>query len=89
MIDVFLSRPTDISDGQQQGMDNLLSLLKFAELNPRTLGATDYPQESPLSEIIEILHSCSGMIVLGYPKIIIEKGLDQRREYNRTSKVSV
>lgn len=75
MIDVFLSRPTDIADNQLRGLNNLLSLLKLAELNPRTLGTTDYPQESPLNEIVEILHSCSGMIVLGYPKIIIEKGL--------------
>lgn len=75
MIDIFLSRSTDIIEQQQKGLQNLLSLLKFAELNPRTLGTTDYPQESPLNEIIEILQSCSGMIVLGYPKIIIEKGL--------------
>lgn len=74
MIDIFLSRPTDISDNQQQGLDNLLTLLKFAGLNPRTLGATDYPQEIPLNEIVQILQSCSGMIVLGYSKIIIEKG---------------
>lgn len=74
MIDIFLSRPTNISDKQQQGLDNLLSALKSLELNSRTLGATDYPQESPLNEIAEIMNSCSGMIVLGYPKIIVEKG---------------
>ena len=55
MIDIFLSRPTDVPENQQQGLNNLQTLLNFAELNPRTLGSTDYPSESPLNEIIQIL----------------------------------
>lgn len=75
MIDIFLSRPTDISEFQELGLNNLLSFLKKENLNPRTLGTTDYAQESPLNEIIQILELCSGMIVLGYSKIFIEQGV--------------
>lgn len=75
MTDIFLSRPTDVPENQQQGLNNLQTLLNFAELNPRTLGSTDYPNESPLNEIIQILQTCSGMLVLGYPKFIVEQGL--------------
>ena len=33
MVDIFLSRTTDITE-QQKGLEILQSLLKFAELNP-------------------------------------------------------
>lgn len=88
MIDIFLSRPTDVPENQQQGLNNLQTLLNFAELNPRTLGSTDYPSESPLNEIIQILQSCSGMMVLGYPKIIIEQGLVKGEKITKPIKLA-
>jgi ribosomal protein L37AE/L43A len=38
------------------------------------LGASDQPTESPLDEAIEILNQCVGVIILGYPHIIVESG---------------
>lgn len=74
MIHVFLSRPTYIPQRQRQGLDVFCSLLDMMDLCPRTLGTTDYPNESPLDEILRILDTCSGMIVLGFSQLFVEKG---------------
>ncbi|MEK6741986.1 MAG: hypothetical protein AABZ15_00085 [Nitrospirota bacterium] len=49
--------------------------MRSHELNPRTLGASDYPSKTPLDEVISLMSLCSGAIILGYPQIYIEKGL--------------
>lgn len=74
MTDIFLSRPTFIPDNQKDGINSFLSLLDMMDLNPRTLGTTDYPNDAPLDEVLRILDDCSGMIVLGVPQICVEKG---------------
>jgi hypothetical protein len=74
MIDIFISRPTWISKEFQEGLDGFLSFLDTHEINPRTLGSTDYPTESPLDEVITIIGECKGAIILGYPQIYVTKG---------------
>lgn len=74
MIDIFLSRPTWVEDKYSKGLDNFLRFLKSHDLNPRTIGSSDYPTESPLDEVISLMEKCTGTIILGYPQILIEKG---------------
>ncbi len=74
MIDIFLSRPTWVGDNFKKGVDNFLRFLKSHELNPRTLGSSDYPSDSPLDEVISLMEKCSGAIILGYPQITITQG---------------
>ena len=73
MTDIFISRPTWVPDEFKKGLENFLSFLEEMDLNPRTLGSTDYPNESPLDEVISIMSECKGIIVLGYPQIFISK----------------
>jgi hypothetical protein len=51
------------------GFQGFLNVLKNLELNPRTLGVSDYPNKAPLDEVIELMQQCKGVIVLGYPQI--------------------
>jgi len=74
MIDIFLSRPTWVSPDHKSGLDNFLGLLATMELNPRTLGTTDYPSKCPLDEVIELMDRCQGAIILGYPQITATQG---------------
>lgn len=74
-MDVFISRPTWVSDEFKVGLNVFLDKLKDLQLNPRTLGSTDYPIKSPLDEVIKIMDGCRGAVILGYPQIIIEKGI--------------
>lgn len=57
-----------------------MSHLKRKELTPRTLGATDYPTESPLDEVIALMKECRGAIIWGYPQIIVKSGFIKDQE---------
>lgn len=74
MRSIFISRPTWVAQEFESGLDKFLVLLESYDLKPRTLGSSDYPTESPLDEVIEIMSECVGAIVLGYPQIEIKNG---------------
>ncbi|MGN6195820.1 MAG: hypothetical protein ACTHOB_12840 [Ginsengibacter sp.] len=74
MKSIFLSRPNWIPSECRDGLNNFLSLLKSHELEPRTIGATDYPSKSPMDAVIDLLYECEGAIILGYPQIQITAG---------------
>lgn len=75
MIDVFLSRPTWVPREFEEGLEGFLNLMKNLELNPRSLGTTDYPNKSPLDEVINLLDECKGVVILGLPQITVASGV--------------
>lgn len=74
MIDVFISRPSWIPYSLQKGIDNFYDNLNLIQLNPRTIGQSDFPNGSPLDEIIKLMKNCKGTIVLGIPQIEMKSG---------------
>lgn len=74
MTNIFLSRPTWVSFKYEQGLTTFIDFLRSKDLEPRTLGATDYPNDSPLDEVITLMKKCHGAIILGYPQIVAESG---------------
>ncbi len=81
MKNIFISRPTIIDKQFSKGLDNALNFLEQNDFKPRTLGSSDYPSESPLNEVLRIMKECDGIIVLGYPQILIKSG------YNKSKKI--
>lgn len=75
MKDIFLSRPTWIDKRYEKGLNGFLSLLNAHGLQPRTIGTTDFPSKSPMDEVVNLMRKCVGAVVLGFPQVIIEKGL--------------
>lgn len=80
MKDIFLSRPNWIPAEFNDGINNLYSFLTSLELNPRTVGQSDYPNESPLSGVTSLMKKCKGTIVLGIPQIRITSGFIKEKE---------
>jgi hypothetical protein len=74
MSHIFLSRPTWVSPEFSDGLAGFVLFLKRIGLNPRTLGSTDYPHQSPLDEVIRIMSECEAAVILGYPQIEIASG---------------
>lgn len=74
MLDVFVSRPTWVAPEFLPGLEGFYGYMRALELNPRTLGVSDYPSRSPLDEVIDLVNVCSGAVILGYPQIQIETG---------------
>jgi hypothetical protein len=75
MKEIFVSRPNWIPEKFEKGLNSFYNLLKANGLNPRTIGQSDYPNKSPLDEVIGLLKKCEGTIVLGIPQIEITNGL--------------
>jgi hypothetical protein len=74
MIEVFVSRPTWVAPEFSAGLDSFYTYIKALGVNPRTLGVSDYPNRSPLDEVIDLVDECAGAIILGYPQITIQTG---------------
>lgn len=74
MKNIFLSRPNWVHPNYKDGLDNFLNLLKSNDLNPRTIGATDFPNKSPMDEVIDLLYQCEGVLILGYRQIQVNVG---------------
>jgi len=74
MKEVFISRPNWVLESFEKGLDNFYNLLKAHELNPRTIGRSDYPSKNPLDEVMGLLRKCQGTIVLGIPQIDVQSG---------------
>ncbi|KKK64294.1 hypothetical protein LCGC14_2985660, partial [marine sediment metagenome] len=74
MTNVFLSRPTWISSEFEKGLQGFLQVLDSHNLRPRTIGTTDFPNKSPLDEVIKLMEECAGSIILGYPQIEVSSG---------------
>lgn len=74
MKEVFISRPNWVPSEFEDGLKFFYNLLKASNLNPRTIGQSDFPSKSPLDEVINLLKKCEGTIVLGIPQIFISEG---------------
>lgn len=74
MRNIFLSRPNWINKQYEKGLDGFVYILRAHDLEPRTIGKTDFPNQSPMDEVINLMQECVGTIVLGYPQIIMQSG---------------
>lgn len=77
-IPVFVSCPTDLNDAQNTSRDMIVEELERLELEPRTLGKTDYPTEFPLREVYLLAKHCSGGVVLGFEQCLVTSGAWKR-----------
>jgi hypothetical protein len=77
LIPVFLSAPSaqNLNADQRPVYDAVISAIAEVGLEARNLGQSDYPDEAPLKEVVQIARRCSGGIVLGFTQMILEKGI--------------
>ena len=73
-LNVFISRPNDLTDDQQQVWQELDGFIRKLGLTPRVIGSVDYPNVAPLRSVVEVMHHCDGAIILGFRHTLIEKG---------------
>lgn len=65
-IPVFVSRPTWLNPAQEKSRQVIMELLEDLNVEPRTLGSSDYPSELPLREVLVIARHCAGGVILGF-----------------------
>jgi hypothetical protein len=83
-IPIFVSCPTALNRKQESARNIILSELKRMQLEPRALGRSDYPTESPLREVYVIAKHCSGGIILGFEQsfaksVLVKRGIPRKQ----------
>jgi len=74
-IPVFVSSPTSLDTAQERSRDRIVRELARLQLEPRALGRSDYPSDSPLREVLVIAKHCSGGIILGFHQFVATAGI--------------
>ncbi|MDT4332352.1 hypothetical protein ACQE3E_19575 [Methylomonas sp. MED-D] len=72
---IFLSYPNPFNQAQQDFIERLVNYLHNNELEPRTLGVTDYDMESPLRAIRRIMMESNGIITIAFRRSKILTGV--------------
>lgn len=77
LIPVFVSAPSteNLTPDQKTAYDAVVAALGDLGLEERRLGQSDYPDEAPLKEVIQIARRCSGGIVLGFTQTLVKAGV--------------
>jgi hypothetical protein len=71
-IPVFVSRASILTSDQQFACDQILELVRSLELEPLSLGQSDYPIDAPLGEVVALARHCAGGLILGFSQMLIE-----------------
>lgn len=72
---IFLSMPTELSEKETETVHKISEVLKCRGIKLRTIGVTDFTNETPMEAIKEIMEQCTGAIILGFTQIKVEKGI--------------
>ena len=67
MIDIFISRPTEIATQYEKSYMAFDKFLASKKIKRRRLGRGDYSLKAPLKAVIDLMEQCKGAIILGYP----------------------
>lgn len=78
-INVFVSRPNNLNEEQEQIMQRIEHLLEGRGMRARTIGKTDFPNVSPMRAVEQLMRQCSGAVILGFPQTLIQKGVSKPR----------
>src|SRR5947209_3996878 len=74
---IFISKPNSLTTAQREFVQALSTILSERGLKPRTLGETDFPNETPLGAVRTLLLECEGCIVLGFIQMLVANGISK------------
>lgn len=86
---VFLSYPQPFNAGQEAFITALKSFMQQRNLEPRTLGVTDYDTDVPLRAIRRLMLESNGVITVAFRRTFITKGESRpgtKKAYSLTKK---
>lgn len=77
-ISVFLSHPRPFNEAQRRLVDGVRRYFSERDLEPRTLGVSDYDTEVPLASIRRMMMECNGVLVLALRRYLVREGSEFR-----------
>ena len=83
-IDVFVSVGRTSTPEQEKFVASIEQYLRDNDLNPRTVGRSDFSSKQPLQFIEELMQQCSGTVIIAFERIYIEEGIERRTSDNES-----
>ena len=77
-IPVFLSYPAPHLDVQSQFIDALCDRLRERDLEPRTLGVTEYDVDTPLKAVRRLMLESDGLITVAFRRTWINEAVSRK-----------
>lgn len=78
LVPIFGSCPTYLNPAQDASRRLILGELNRAGLEWRSLGQTDYPSSSPLTEVFVLARHCAGGVILGFSQFEAAAGVSKK-----------
>jgi len=90
-IPVFVSSPShdNLSPSQAVSAEIIHKLVRRYKLEWRALGRSDYPNDTPLKEVLRMVRHCSGGIILGFEQFAAPAGEFRAGSTNATPATNV
>ncbi|MCM1316471.1 MAG: hypothetical protein NC244_14005 [Alistipes senegalensis] len=91
-ISIFLSYPKPFLKKQEDFIEKITQYLQEREMQPRTLGVTDYDMDAPLTAIRRLMLESNGLITIAFRRNLIKYGIGKpqsdigEKEYNLSNK---
>lgn len=89
---IFLSYPKPYLKRQEKFIERVIQYLQDRELQPRTLGVTDYDMDAPLTAIRRLMLESNGLVTIAFRRSIIQHGTGKptsdigEKEYDLSNK---
>lgn len=71
---IFLSYPKPYLKRQEEFIGKVTQYLQERELQPRTLGVTDYDMDAPLTAIRRLMLESNGLVTIAFRRSLIKQG---------------
>lgn len=71
---IFLSYPRPYLKKQEEFIERITHYLEERDLQPRTLGVTDYDMDVPLTAIRILMLESNGLVTIAFRRALIKKG---------------
>lgn len=65
---IFLSYPKPFLKKQEEFVERVTQYLQVRELQPRTLGVTDYDMDAPLTAIRRLMLESNGLVTIAFKR---------------------
>lgn len=89
---VFLSYPKPYLKKQEEFIERVIQYLEGRDLQPRTLGVTDYDMDAPLTAIRRLMLESNGLVTIAFRRSLIKQGTGKpisdigEKEYDLSNK---
>ena len=72
---IFLSYPKPFLKKQEEFIERITKYLQEREIQPRTLGVTDYDMDAPLTAIRRLMLESNGLVTIAFKRSLIKDGV--------------